>query len=266
MKAILFDMDGVLIDSEELMAKSGILALRDYGIDPKPEDFVPFVGRGENKYIGGVAEKYGLTFVPEMKARAYHYYGLYVEDEAFVPGDVHAVLEAVKAKGYKIAVCTSADYAKVVHNLRAIGSNQAIANSVGLDSDKIKFAVFTIGGLFLGIGAFLYISNAGEQRNVSAMGSMTIMMDGFMGMFIAMFIAKYCDMSIAVVLGTFTMKMLSNGFVAMGLSSTVRDIIQGIFLLVLLVISANAGLFERMRADKAFKAKCEADYAARQTT
>ena len=152
------------------------------------------------------------------------------------------------------------------HNLRAIGSNQAIANSVGLDSDKIKFAVFTIGGLFLGIGAFLYISNAGEQRNVSAMGSMTIMMDGFMGMFIAMFIAKYCDMSIAVVLGTFTMKMLSNGFVAMGLSSTVRDIIQGIFLLVLLVISANAGLFERLRADKAFKAKCEADYAAKQTT
>ena len=67
------------------------------------------------------------------------------------------------------------------HNLRAIGSNQGIANSVGLNSDKIKFAVFTIGGLFLGIGAALYISSAGEQRNVSAMGSMSIMMDAFMG-------------------------------------------------------------------------------------
>ena len=62
MKAILFDMDGVLIDSESLMAKSGILALRDYGIDPVPEDFVPFVGRGEDKYIGGVAAKHGLTY------------------------------------------------------------------------------------------------------------------------------------------------------------------------------------------------------------
>ena len=148
------------------------------------------------------------------------------------------------------------------HNLRAVGSNQAIANSVGLDPDRIKMAVFTIGGLFLGIGAFLYISNAGEQRNVSAMGSMTIMMDGFMGMFIAMFIAKYCDMSIAVILGTFTMKMLSNGFVAMGISATVRDIIQGIFLLILLVISANAGLIERTRADRAFREKCETDYKA----
>ena len=121
MKAILFDMDGVLIDSEALMAKAGILALRDYGLDPVAEDFMPFVGRGEDKYIGGVAQKYGLTYDPAMKARAYHYYGLYVDTEAFVPKDVHRVLTAVKQRGYRIAVCTSADYAKVVHNLRAIG-------------------------------------------------------------------------------------------------------------------------------------------------
>ena len=121
MKAILFDMDGVLIDSETLMAKSAILALRDYGIDPTPEDFIPFVGRGEDKYIGGGARKYSLAYDPAMKARAYHYYGLYVETEAFVPKDVHQVLTAVKQRGYRIAVCTSADYAKVVHNLRAIG-------------------------------------------------------------------------------------------------------------------------------------------------
>ena len=62
------------------------------------------------------------------------------------------------------------------------------------------------------------------------------------------------------------MKMLSNGFVAMGLSATVRDIIQGIFLLVLLVISANAGLFERLKADKVFKQKCIDDYNAAQKT
>lgn len=150
------------------------------------------------------------------------------------------------------------------HNLRAIGSNQGIANSVGLNSDRIKFAVFTISGVFLGIASVLYISGAGEQRNVAAMGSMTIMMDGFMGMFIAMFISKYCDTSIAVVLGSFTMKMLSNGFVALGLSATVRDIVQGVFLLILLVISANAGLIERTRANKAFREKCETDFKAAQ--
>ncbi|MBQ6326472.1 MAG: HAD hydrolase-like protein, partial [Clostridia bacterium] len=137
MKAILFDMDGVLIDSEALMAKSGILALRDYGLDPKPEDFIPFVGQGEDKYIGGVARKYGLTYNPAMKSLAYHYYGQYVEAEASVPGDVHWVLTSIKEKGYKIAVCTSADYAKVVHNLRAIGLSEDFFDAF-VTGDKIQ--------------------------------------------------------------------------------------------------------------------------------
>ena len=57
-KAVLFDMDGVLIDSEEYMAKTGVRALKKYGIDAKESDFAEFVGCGENRYVGGVAEKY----------------------------------------------------------------------------------------------------------------------------------------------------------------------------------------------------------------
>ena len=150
------------------------------------------------------------------------------------------------------------------HNLRAIGNNQAIANSVGLDSDKIKFMSYVLGALFLGIGAMLYASSNGEIRNVSSLGSMAIMMDGFMGMFIAMFIAKFCDMSFAVVFGVFTMKMLSNGFVALGMSSTIRDIVQGIILLVLMIISANAGLIANARADQKYKKECVELYAKNQ--
>ena len=147
------------------------------------------------------------------------------------------------------------------HNMRALGSNQAIANSVGLNSDKIKLLSFVLGSVFLGIGAVLYVSNMGEVRNVTTMGSMTIMMDGFMGMFIAMFIARYCDMTIAIPLGGFAMKMMTNGFVAMGVSSTVRDIVQGFFLLILLVIQANSGVFERRKLDAQFKLECDEAYA-----
>ena len=37
-KAVLFDMDGVLIDSEEYMAKTGVRALKKYGINAKESD------------------------------------------------------------------------------------------------------------------------------------------------------------------------------------------------------------------------------------
>ena len=70
---IIFDMDGVLIDSEEYMAKTGVRALRKYGIDAKESDFAEFVGCGENRYVGGVAEKYGVSiaeFYADM-ARAF---------------------------------------------------------------------------------------------------------------------------------------------------------------------------------------------------
>ena len=58
-KAILFDMDGVLIESEFLMRSSAIQALADYGIEAQHEDFLEFTGMGEDRFVGGVAEKHG---------------------------------------------------------------------------------------------------------------------------------------------------------------------------------------------------------------
>ena len=71
-KAVLFDMDGVLIDSEEYMAKTGVRALKKYGIEAKESDFAEFVGCGENRYVGGVAEKYGVPYRTEMKEYLYN--------------------------------------------------------------------------------------------------------------------------------------------------------------------------------------------------
>ena len=136
-EAVLFDMDGVLIDSENLMTKAGMLALRDYGIEAKPEDFVPFVGRGEDLYIGGVAEKYGVPYDPEMKQRCYYYFGQYVESDAKVPKEIPDLLYKLKAIGIKTCVCTSADWNKVIHNLRAMKVDRDAFNGF-VTGDDVK--------------------------------------------------------------------------------------------------------------------------------
>ncbi|GHU97367.1 hypothetical protein FACS189483_03110 [Spirochaetia bacterium] len=136
------------------------------------------------------------------------------------------------------------------HNLRALGSSPAIANAAGLDSAKIKLSCFMMSGIFLSMGAVIYGSNQGQVLNVAALGSMVIMMDAFMGVFLAFFLAKYCNLTIAVVIGNVTMKLINNGFVAMGTSSTVRDITTGVFLFILLAMSANQGIMDRLRARK----------------
>ena len=120
-KAILFDMDGVLIESEWLMRDTSIQSLAEYGVQARHEDFLEFTGCGEDRFVGGVAEKYGLRYDPAMKERAYDFFGQRVLEETDVPEGVKQMLETLHARGLKLAVCSAADRRKVMYNLMAIG-------------------------------------------------------------------------------------------------------------------------------------------------
>lgn len=122
-KAILFDMDGVLVDSEPIILAAAMKGLEHYGVHAVAEDFTPFVGAGEDKFIGGVAEKYGVPYKLAMKEKVYELYGQiagdYLSPEASAP-IIHA-LKTLKEKGYRLALASSADHVKIMVNLTAAG-------------------------------------------------------------------------------------------------------------------------------------------------
>ena len=62
-KAIIFDMDGVLIDSEPFIREAAVRMFAERGLTVKHEDFLPFTGAGEDRFIGGVAELYNLSLI-----------------------------------------------------------------------------------------------------------------------------------------------------------------------------------------------------------
>lgn len=134
-KAILFDMDGVLIESEWLMRASAIQALADYGIKAEHEDFVEFTGMGEDRFVGGVAEKHGHAYVTAMKDLAYDYYGQRVMKEAHIPNGVKEMLQILHGKGITLAVCSAADLRKVRYNIQAIGVDESIFTALVTGSD-----------------------------------------------------------------------------------------------------------------------------------
>ena len=122
LKGVIFDMDGVLVDSEEYICEAAMKMFAEHGFKVKPEDFIPFVGTGEGRYIGGVAEKYGLPIdIEKDKARIYEIYGEIVKGRLQPLPGVHDYIEECRARGLKLALASSADKIKVVTNLNEIG-------------------------------------------------------------------------------------------------------------------------------------------------
>jgi HAD superfamily hydrolase (TIGR01509 family) len=120
---VIFDMDGVLCDSEPFIAAAAIQMFRQsYGLRATREDFAPFVGAGEDRFIGGVAEKYGVKLtMPRDKQRTYAIYLELIKGKLQpLPGAVTFIHDC-RARGLKIAVATSADRVKLVGNLAQIG-------------------------------------------------------------------------------------------------------------------------------------------------
>ena len=73
--AVIFDMDGVLVDSELLINRAAVAMFKERGLTVRPADFLPFVGTGEERYVGGVAQTYGFAIDPvDAKQRTYEIY------------------------------------------------------------------------------------------------------------------------------------------------------------------------------------------------
>lgn len=120
-QAVIFDMDGVLVNSEPLINAAAIAMFKEKGLAVQPEDFLPFIGAGEDRYIGGVAEKYHFPLdVAQAKKRTYEIYLDLVPTqlEAF-PG-VQFLVQTCRRAGLLVAVASGTDQIKVTAGLQKI--------------------------------------------------------------------------------------------------------------------------------------------------
>jgi beta-phosphoglucomutase len=136
-KAVIFDMDGVLVDSEPVILAAAMAGLAEYGVTAQPVDFKPFVGAGEVRFIGGVAEKYGVPYRPEMKDRVYEIYLQIVDEKLKLYPHVNESLRRLHSAGWGLAVASSADRIKVAANLRVARISTDLFNVV-LSAENVQ--------------------------------------------------------------------------------------------------------------------------------
>jgi len=122
-RGLVFDMDGVLCDSEPFICEAAMRMFAErHHLQVRPEDFLPFVGAGEDRYLGGVAEQYGITWdLEEDKKRTYQIYLEIIRGRLKPLAGVGKFIARCRRSGMRLAVATSADAVKMQGNLAEIG-------------------------------------------------------------------------------------------------------------------------------------------------
>ena len=141
---VIFDMDGVLVDSEKTFKRACSEALHQWGVYPEPEEFKPFTGMGDILYIGGVSAKHGVDYVPEMTDVSYSLYEKYAPKTLKVLPWSGPVIEALKQEGIPMCVASSAGRFKVEINLGCVGVGVSPFKALitGSDVEKKNCLVF----------------------------------------------------------------------------------------------------------------------------
>ena len=120
LKYIIFDMDGVLVDSAPITRKAARIALSEIGISAQAIDFTQYAGTGEKNFITGPCHDFNKAELTEIAiARFYEIFDKNVQNEIKVFPMVHETLFRLKEMNYPITLASSSASVKLLQTLAA---------------------------------------------------------------------------------------------------------------------------------------------------
>jgi HAD superfamily hydrolase (TIGR01509 family) len=118
---VIFDCDGVLVDSERLSIALDVRLLADLGWPLTEEEIVErWVGRTDAAMRGEIESHLGRSIETEWLAFADTYVQAFARELEPVDGILEA-LQAIEAAGFETCVASSGDHAKIRRNLAKTG-------------------------------------------------------------------------------------------------------------------------------------------------
>lgn len=130
-KGLLFDVDGVIFNSEPFIRQAYTKAFADLGAEIKDKDFAPIVGTGEITSINYLADISNLKVDPlQVKQSIYDYYGQIIKGKLKPFPGVVDFIRSCSSAGIKLAVATSSDRVKFLKSMNETGLDINIFDAV----------------------------------------------------------------------------------------------------------------------------------------
>lgn len=139
------------------------------------------------------------------------------------------------------------NFTKFSYHMRAVGSNEAVAQNAGIKVQRVKVMCFVVGSIFAAVAAILTISQSGSMGAQTNLGSATLLFKPLMGIIIAVALQSFCNMTWGIFISQFTLNTIFIGLIATGFPDTFQNIVLGFFLLVVMIASNK---FENTKAVK----------------
>ena len=125
---LIFDIDGVIADTEAVNAKVSIKVFADlFGINVVREDFEAGLGRGAEEYVKAAARAHGMELTNEQVEKAtqlrQEYFLNILSEEPLppFPGVMELMDEATQRDDFRVAIATSGTLEKSRAVLSAVG-------------------------------------------------------------------------------------------------------------------------------------------------
>lgn len=128
-------------------------------------------------------------------------------------------------------------YTKIGTYTNAIGSNEYVAKTMGVNVEKYKFIGFVLLHFFVGIMALLTVSYGSGMQAVTGMSSMDRNFKPLMGTFFGVAFKKYNCPVTAIVIGEFIITLIFNGLVALDVPTTINSFATGAVLLAIVALT-----------------------------